>query len=312
MPRLCKVCQQTKDDTDFYPHWLVCKLCTSLKRRAAYQKIPRKKSPVCLSCGASPLEVPFPKKRAHCVPCWRRKIAEYRATRPETNRAYREKYKPKRRAYLDANAERIAAVNKEYQRTHKEEIQSWTREYQRTSPVYKKTRKDWEAKNKEHLQSYLRAYHDGRREAIRAYKKKYYAEHREEHAKRSKEYRAKYPEKTHEYSSRRYYRLKNSHNDLTYAQWLEILAAYDYRCVYCPASCPDCKKRTHKLTQDHVTPISKGGHHTRSNIVPACGSCNSSKRDRPPPVPVQPLLLTIAEPKPRTYRYRAASCASAP
>jgi len=28
---------------------------------------------------------------------------------------------------------------------------------------------------------------------------------------------------------------------------------------------------------DHVIPLSKGGKHLPSNVVPACASCNSSK-----------------------------------
>lgn len=32
-------------------------------------------------------------------------------------------------------------------------------------------------------------------------------------------------------------------------------------------------------TADHVIPISRGGFHTEGNLVPACRSCNSSKRD---------------------------------
>ncbi|PWQ89296.1 hypothetical protein DKX15_14780, partial [Enterococcus faecium] len=31
---------------------------------------------------------------------------------------------------------------------------------------------------------------------------------------------------------------------------------------------------------DHTVPTSKGGTHLRSNLQPACASCNSAKRDR--------------------------------
>ena len=48
------------------------------------------------------------------------------------------------------------------------------------------------------------------------------------------------------------------------------------------------------FTWRYLTPLFKGGSHTFSNIVPACGRCNSSKGTNPPPVPVQPLLLTLA------------------
>jgi len=40
-------------------------------------------------------------------------------------------------------------------------------------------------------------------------------------------------------------------------------------CVYCGKHKP--------LTLDHVAPLSRGGDHRRTNLVPACRSCNSSK-----------------------------------
>ena len=74
-------------------------------------------------------------------------------------------------------------------------------------------------------------------------------------------------------------------SNFTHAQWVEMQIAYDHRCYY-------CKKRAKgRLTQDHITPLSKGGNHTLHNIVPACSTCNSKKHIGPAPIPVQPLLL---------------------
>lgn len=58
-------------------------------------------------------------------------------------------------------------------------------------------------------------------------------------------------------------------NDLKASEWREVLEQYGC-CVYCGAS-------DRKLTQDHVIPLSKGGSHTKTNVVPACRSCNSKK-----------------------------------
>mgnify|MGYP001617551454 CR=1 FL=1 len=80
-------------------------------------------------------------------------------------------------------------------------------------------------------------------------------------------------------------------NDLSAAQWREIQAAYAHRCAYCG------KRAKGHLTQDHITPLIKGGNHTASNVLPACRSCNARKWTGPSPVPVQPLLLTIASRK---------------
>lgn len=57
---------------------------------------------------------------------------------------------------------------------------------------------------------------------------------------------------------------------LTAEEWAEIRERYGHRCVY-------CDRTTHKLTMDHLIPLSRGGHHVAPNIVPACRPCNSSK-----------------------------------
>lgn len=51
-------------------------------------------------------------------------------------------------------------------------------------------------------------------------------------------------------------------------------AQFDHCCAYCGA----CGE----LHIEHVVPISKGGGHALGNIVPACETCNYSKRDHQP------------------------------
>lgn len=55
-------------------------------------------------------------------------------------------------------------------------------------------------------------------------------------------------------------------------QWFDTVGYFNYSCAY-------CGDKTKKLCQDHIIPISKLGDHTKNNIVPACQSCNSKKRD---------------------------------
>jgi len=63
-----------------------------------------------------------------------------------------------------------------------------------------------------------------------------------------------------------------TYNPLTAQEWQEILKASKGKCYY-------CHKKT-KLTVDHVIPLSKGGRHSKENVVPACQSCNSKKQDK--------------------------------
>jgi tetratricopeptide (TPR) repeat protein len=60
---------------------------------------------------------------------------------------------------------------------------------------------------------------------------------------------------------------------LTAQEWADIKHQYKQKCIYCGEE--------KQLTMDHVIPISKGGHHVKENIVPACRSCNCRKGDKP-------------------------------
>lgn len=53
------------------------------------------------------------------------------------------------------------------------------------------------------------------------------------------------------------------------------------RVLYATETCHYCNQTTPRKnrTMDHKTPLSRGGLHDPDNLVMACGSCNSSKRD---------------------------------
>ena len=117
----------------------------------------------------------------------------------------------------------------------------------------KSLQKQWRDQRKEELKAKRRAYRDANRDTIRA------LNNRRKALQRNVEV-----------------------NDLTSVQWVAIVASYGGRCVYCGCT-PE------QITMDHVIPLSKGGNHTASNVVPACGSCNSAKSDGPaPPFVIEP------------------------
>ena len=92
----------------------------------------------------------------------------------------------------------------------------------------------------------------------------------------AKRWREEHPDKTREYrkpaDSRRRARLKNAIGSFTAIEWRELLETYHSKCTY-------CGKRSKELTVDHIIPLVKGGTNYIDNIVPACGRCNSSKKD---------------------------------
>lgn len=67
-------------------------------------------------------------------------------------------------------------------------------------------------------------------------------------------------------------RLRGVECAFTIMEARELFDEYRGLCVYC---------LSRATTLDHVVPVSKGGAHTKANLVPSCKSCNSSKHDRP-------------------------------
>lgn len=98
------------------------------------------------------------------------------------------------------------------------------------------------------------------------------AEQRYEVEKQREEYRVMY---NREKSKRRKALLKG--NVLTQVKPSAIRSRYaefDNCCAYCGK-----QHKAMDLQIEHFVPISKGGTHVLSNIVPACKPCNSSKTD---------------------------------
>ena len=60
----------------------------------------------------------------------------------------------------------------------------------------------------------------------------------------------------------------------TYEQWMQRVKFYGWRCFYCRTPLIHST-----LTKDHRIPLSKGGCDDASNLVPACKTCNSRKRN---------------------------------
>lgn len=59
----------------------------------------------------------------------------------------------------------------------------------------------------------------------------------------------------------------------THDQWKQTCIFFEGKCAYCGRT----MRSGERLTKDHLVPVSDGGATIQSNIVPACGSCNSSK-----------------------------------
>jgi 5-methylcytosine-specific restriction endonuclease McrA len=70
-------------------------------------------------------------------------------------------------------------------------------------------------------------------------------------------------------AKRRKLRMARVEHDLSAEQWTALISAWG-GCAYCGES-------GKPLHRDCVLALSRGGRYTLENIVPACGSCNTSK-----------------------------------
>jgi 5-methylcytosine-specific restriction endonuclease McrA len=190
---------------------------------------------------------------------------------PEDKRA-------KNHAYYAAHKHEMAARKHAYRLTHYAAAVAKDRAY--------------DAAHRAERAAKSRAYRVAHHEEVTAKNRAYRAARRAQLAAKSRAYHAAHPDISVMSSARRRATRRGVPlNDLSHAQWLEIQAAQDYRCYYCGKRCKG------KLTQDHITPLSKGGSHTLHNVIGACRNCNAKKHTGAPLKPVQPLLLTMGSRK---------------
>lgn len=126
----------------------------------------------------------------------------------------------------------------------------------RSAGFYRWMRKN-EARRRAHLAAFLKRWHT----ANPAASERWYDDHPETAAARR--------------NTRRADQAGAAVNDLSPHEWHWLVEQYDHCCAY-------CGQHSDHLTLDHVIPLSQGGHHTLSNVVPACPTCNARKGARTP------------------------------
>jgi uncharacterized Zn-finger protein len=232
--------------------------------------MPRRPAPVndkgekrCTRCGIFKALDEFPKmanrsdgKGSACRECENKRVSDFhKAHREETNKQVK--------AWRDKNREHVRELDRAWTKNNPDAVKEKSKRYRLRHPE-----KFREANKRNHAQ--------------------YYANNKETVTRKIIEYRKNNPQiASATQRKRRAMKAGATVNNFTHALWVELQEAYDHRCVYCG------KRFKGKLTQDHITPLSRGGSHTVSNIVPACNLCNSKKNAGSPPCPIQPLLLTF-------------------
>ena len=166
--------------------------------------------------------------------------------------------------YRAANAERIAAVEKAWQVAHPEHVRAVSRAWY----VANADRIAVDAKARWASDPDYRAFQSAQGKAWRGAN----ADNKAQRVKGARAWRLANPEKLAVIKNRRRARFTKG-ADLTNDQWLAILAEFDGHCAY-------CQRTDAPLVLEHMTPLARGGRHTRNNVVPACGPCNNRKSTR--------------------------------
>lgn len=163
----------------------------------------------------------------------------------------------------DQALSRMFQWNIEHAGRHRRSSQKW---YQENKIRCNQNKLKWRNKNREKLTRYGRKWRTDHTERSRQFSRDYY--NRDIETKR---------EQANIRTIKRRSAKRNLAYDFSSEAWANALDYWDNSCCYCGEKHP-------KLERDHFIPISdiasKGT--TNDNIVPACSSCNRSKRNRHP------------------------------
>lgn len=164
-------------------------------------------------------------------------MRQWRAANSERDRA-------NRKSWMAANHDKVREQTIEscrrWRQRHREEISKQERAKRMADPQRKQKRRRYAAANRQRLNEIQRRH--------RLASKTYYA-----HVDVQRRLRRRGAAGTHSVS-----------------EWSVLKLRYGNRCAYCGRH-PD------RLTKDHRLPICRGGSNDIGNILPCCGSCNSSK-----------------------------------
>ena len=173
-------------------------------------------------------------------------IEHYQTREQEYIEANKDHYRELKRAHQKANPEKYEEAQRKYRENHREEINRKARERRQ--------------QDTEHYREIGRKSREIHAEERNAYQREYGKENRDKLALYTNARRARKLE------------AEGSHTD---AEWQELKALYNFKCLCCGRQEPAIK-----LTRDHVLPLTQGGTDSIGNIQPLCARCNSKKTNK--------------------------------
>ncbi|HHT7152305.1 HNH endonuclease [Bacillus thuringiensis serovar andalousiensis] len=145
--------------------------------------------------------------------------------------------------------------------------------YQRNKASVNQKHRNHYYKNKEKRNEQIAKWSRENRDKRRDIDKRSYQKNREKRIEKSMQWIRNNLERHAERNQIRRAKIRDLDATFTSEEWIECKRYFANRCAYCGES-------VEKLEQEHFISIENGGPFTKENMLPACKSCNSSKRDR--------------------------------
>jgi len=187
-------------------------------------------------------------------------------------REHYELNKENAKLYRQLNKEHVRSSRRKYYEDNKEKESSRKKKYYyENKEIIAKNHKIYRERNKEYFTRYKINYYLSNKEFIKIKWKKYRIEHKVSIASKLRKYKQEHRDECLIYNHNYRSKIKGLTHTLTTKQWESIKLQFGGKCAYCGGGGP--------LTREHFIALDNGGEFTKDNIIPACGSCNSSKRD---------------------------------
>lgn len=236
--------------------------------------------------------------------------ATYRAKNSEKIAEYKRRYQVekkeeiarRKRGYYKSNREKISQMAFEYRLRNQSLLAERSKKYYLSNREKRlEYSRNWYQQNREHVLRITKIYYYANKHSLMKkrveYQREYIKRNREIITSRRRKYREQNREKLNQ--QQRKYRAITRENQRLYAHryrtlkrgllfkfaiddWICALNYFNGCCAYCGN--PAGLFVFNRITADHFIPISDPDcpGTIPGNMVPACGSCNSSKNDKPP------------------------------
>ncbi len=171
------------------------------------------------------------------------------------------------------NRDKLAAACRRWRKRHPERQKASTYRWRRKNLAKWNTyQRRWRRKNRDRTNRLLRTKRTLRSDAYNAKRRDYRRRNLVKLRSAARRYYCKNWEKKRIEHHGAVAKRKGAAGKYTRQEWLQLLAAYRYRCAYCN------RRLTRKTgSADHIVPLGRGGTNWIENIVPSCLSCNQRK-----------------------------------